>query len=377
MKELTKNPTTTQLIHLIQQQNQLIQQQNALFQQLIEEQKSFDEDLLLPEEKILVKDLFHDEIRDGFVVTAQRKRLWNIQLNLVAEVARICEKHNIRWFAYGGTLLGAVRHKGFVPWDDDVDIVMFRPDYERFKKVVKTEIKEQYFVDAWYDYKLEDEEPDILQDKNCLQVVKHDQRRDHPKWWPFWPMIKIRDSRTTMIQWASRPHVHQGIWIDIFPLDPVPPFSDKQQAKIFETERELFLAMVNPEAARQKLAENMDLIITRDEFEKFLDSRHAQKAAFIDSFALENFSSSAEFFAQTRKYCLAKSPFNFQSKSYEKVIYLPFETMEIPAPDDYKDCLKRQYGVNWRKPVFYKSHTKIYSANISYKDYFEQVRFTK
>ena len=70
------------------------------------------------ERKIFIENIEHDEMRDGFLVTSNRKKLWNVQIGLINEVARICKKHDIRWFAIGGTLLGAARHKGFIPWDD-------------------------------------------------------------------------------------------------------------------------------------------------------------------------------------------------------------------------------------------------------------------
>lgn len=83
---------------------------------------------------------FEDEVRDGFFVPETMKRFWAGHLTVLAEIDRICEKHGIRWWAAFGTLLGTVRHKGFIPWDDDIDIVMFRPDLDRFLEVAKEEL---------------------------------------------------------------------------------------------------------------------------------------------------------------------------------------------------------------------------------------------
>lgn len=68
-------------------------------------------------------------------------------LDLMMFFHNVCEKYNIPYFLYGGTLLGAVRHKGFIPWDDDVDIVMYRKDYNRFFKVVKKELGQKYMIE--------------------------------------------------------------------------------------------------------------------------------------------------------------------------------------------------------------------------------------
>ena len=74
------------------------------------------------------REYFIDEVRDGFYVNGLMKRCWAAQLEALNDIAGVCEKYQIRWYADFGTLLGAVRHGGFVPWDDDIDICMFRED---------------------------------------------------------------------------------------------------------------------------------------------------------------------------------------------------------------------------------------------------------
>ena len=89
----------------------------------------------------LPKGFLEGEIREGFYVESMMKRVWAAQIEVLHDVDYICKKHNIQYFADWGTLLGAVRHKGFVPWDDDMDITMKRPDYIKFCEIAPHEMK--------------------------------------------------------------------------------------------------------------------------------------------------------------------------------------------------------------------------------------------
>ena len=89
---------------------------------------------------------FEGEERDGFYIRPMVKRAWAAQLEVLDVISDICDAHGIRWFADSGTLLGAVRHHGFIPWDDDVDIVMLRADFERFRVYARTELPEGWFL---------------------------------------------------------------------------------------------------------------------------------------------------------------------------------------------------------------------------------------
>ena len=92
---------------------------------------------------------FEDEIRDGFYVPTVIKQAWAAELDVLAEIDRICEKYGITYFADWGTFLGAVRHGGFIPWDDDLDICMKREDYRRFREVADRELPQHFRI---HDY---------------------------------------------------------------------------------------------------------------------------------------------------------------------------------------------------------------------------------
>lgn len=121
-------------------------------------------------------------------------RLQECQLSLAMQVRQICEKHNIPYFLIAGTLLGAVRHGGFIPWDDDLDIGMLRQNYDRFIALVQSELGDAYFV----------------------QTYTTDQ------YMPF-PYAKLRINGTVLREKSSQTcKWNNGIFIDIFPLDGVP-----------------------------------------------------------------------------------------------------------------------------------------------------------
>ncbi len=91
-------------------------------------------------------EFFEDEVREGFLITTMVKRYWAAQLKMLSLIEKICSKYDIKWFADCGTLLGAVRHEGFIPWDDDLDICMLRSEWERFFEVAKKELPKDFVV---------------------------------------------------------------------------------------------------------------------------------------------------------------------------------------------------------------------------------------
>ncbi len=135
------------------------------------------------------------------------RKIQLIELEMLKELARICKKYNLKFYLCGGTLLGGVRHEGFIPWDDDLDVYLPREDYDRFAKIVDSELDSRMFYQDWFK----------------------------EKGYPY-NFAKIRMNGTKFVQnELIQCNMHHGIFIDIFPLDNVP--DDK-------TEREKHLKKV-------------------------------------------------------------------------------------------------------------------------------------
>ena len=360
--------TTNDRIDEIIRQNALLEEQNAL----LREQNKILQHTTPPasaEREIFVEDIDRDEMRSGFLVTSDRKRLWNVQIGLINEFARICNKHNLRWFASHGTLLGAVRHGGFVPWDDDVDLIMFRPDYEKFKSVVEEELKNHPHYKAWYwyDYRLETDEPSELTDLS-LPLISKEQADMYPTWAPLHPLIRILDDRTTFIMHDTRKDVFYNAWIDILCLDPAPPFFDNTKAeKNFLVERDLLFATVLPEEVRATLKDNGKFFLPRKTLENFLALPYKLRAINFELFSLENFSHT-EYVGKIRFQTINPSGQRHRVENFDDTVYLPFEKIELPAPVGYDNVLKDIYG-DWHKQIITHTHSNEWSADVPFEEY--------
>lgn len=320
--------------------------------------------------EVFINDLNRDEMRTGFLVTSHRKKLWNVQINLMMEFARVCARHNLRWFAIGGTLLGAARHKGFIPWDFDIDVIMFRPDYDKFQQVAAEEIRSPYFLDVWYNYRLESEGASLSDAEGSFQFITLEQEQAYSsRWLTQWPSIRLRDSRTTMIETPERNFINQGIWIDIFPLDPLPPFANAEQANLFEMEKVLLLATAAPLQVKKAMQAGQNLLFDYDELKEFLSYPYRERGKTFDYFMNKNFFMS-ERMGDIRDYCITTGQKFYQSKDFTDVARLPFEKVEVPAPIGYESVLTDYYG-DWHKLIVYKPHYQIQSADVSYDEYFK------
>ena len=293
----------------------------------------------------------NEEVRCDHRITADMKKLWAEFLDIYDQIDQICKRHDLTVIADGGTLLGAVRHKGFIPWDDDFDLDMYIDDYLKFIEYAKDELKEPYFL------------------QTC---------ETEPGYPPF--HLKIRKSGTTCFtgwELEMSPEGHRGIFVDIFPLYNVPDDDkvyEKQVKKLkkirkiygyYQIDRAItkFGVKKTKYKAKQQLLWKLHSIFTSPEklCKQYMDTcnleKNKTKRVGITSFDPGN------------------KKLVWPSEWIEKTVYLPFEDIELPAPHKYEEILTAQFG-DWHEFVKGTSlHSSLqFSTDTDYRDYLKNLK---
>lgn len=240
------------------------------------------------------------------------ERLHKIEIEILNEIVRICEKEKLQYFLIGGTLLGAVRHKGFIPWDDDLDIAMPRESYEKFINATKIHLDSKYEVDfietnAYY-------------------------------WLPF---IKIRKKNTIYREGllGSVDNTKDGVWVDIFPLDNAKyqeSFLQKIQAKAVKKLRHI-ITLVQGYHKTTSMSGKITKVICK--------SIGVKRLFKFQEKLMKIFNSSKNSYF----YINLGSQYNYVKQTIPMSVYHPagkleFEGKLYSAPRDYGYILSRIYG---------------------------------
>lgn len=258
-----------------------------------------------------------------------KNRVWAAQLRLLAAFDEVCRRRGLTYFAGGGTLLGAVRHGGYIPWDDDIDLFMLREDYDRLL-TLESDFAAPFFLQTAYN--------DVGYSRGHAQ---------------------LRLDGTTAILAGERGHYrfHQGIFIDVFPLDFVPddPAQQAAQRRRLARWNKWLAATVrypgSPHKSPLKTALHYLLspIPYRWIFRKMEGEckryRHTSRVALLS------------FDPQSDRWVMP-------ADAFVGAVYWPFEHTRIPVPVGFDDILTTAYG-DWRTPrqdptyhgdVFYDPH---------------------
>lgn len=288
-----------------------------------------------------------EETRCDFLVTERRKRLWQMQLDMLQLVDTICNKYSIKYFAIGGTLLGAIRHNGFIPWDDDIDLAMFRSDYEHFVQVAIRDIKDPYFVQS----------PNTEDD----YALSH---------------IKIRNSNSVgATKYDFEFKYNKGVFIDIFPIDNIPDDSKLKDLllKGVQNYRKTLDVGARHFWYWQGTTKGEKNILSEEDKSHYIS---LVKERSIPSICKEFDSFCAQYNKINTEYCgvlaleLTSERFFWKRNCFSSQTIVPFEYLKIQCPVGYDEVLKTTYG---NYSVFEKTGalhgTLIFEPDISYKDY--------
>ena len=277
---------------------------------------------------------FEREEREGYIVEPMMKRCWAAQLEVLAEVDRVCKKHHIRYFADWGTLLGAVRHNGYIPWDDDLDITMFRQDLLRFQKAAKKDLPKSFCV---YDIF---ETPDY--DNEVVRVTNSSAIDSDPAF-----LEKYHD-----FPFAAG--------LDIFPLDYIPRDEDERNLQISLISivgTAITVWKSNPEEAddpeaalkeREELARKVEdaLYTTLSRDSSILNQLYRLQDALCED---------GDMVGIIYRQCYDRDRVPRKLEWFDSVIDHPFEITTVPIPVGYEEILKLYYG-DYEKRIIQYAH---------------------
>lgn len=247
----------------------------------------------------------------------KNKKLHDEEIKIANYFVEICKKNNLQYFMMGGTLLGAIRHKGFIPWDDDMDFALSRKDYERLYDILMAENNSEYIIKH---YKLNN-------------------NKDYP--------MKIESNVVQLKDTSTGNEIIRNVWIDIFPLDGMPSNRIKLNIKKIKllVLRALFklsqLSQVSLENhSRSKLEKliiklgeifKLEYFINEKKMLNYLD-KELTKDEFESSDIIVNFMGAYKFKEM------------FPKEIYMESMLFEFEDIYLNGPKNYDTVLSQMYG---------------------------------
>ena len=279
------------------------------------------------------------------------KKVWAVELDLLRVFKDICRKYGLRYFATGGTLLGAARHKGFIPWDDDIDVMMPWPDCKKLFEAAEIELRYPYFLQTH------------LTEKNG-EISNFRLRRSDTTGCTKWEYENVGDTE-----------YNKGIFIDIFPMFYVPTdpvLKAKQKEMIMETWR----AFRGYTALEGKAN---GLINVNPEYEKYIDIYKEYRKKYTIQQIKELYFEQCDMQKEPTEEVgvtafRVHDPVNVWKREwFRETVELPFEDTTITAPKHYIEWLDHRYG-NWHVPVFNGAMHEmfVYDADVPFSQMFHR-----
>ena len=267
------------------------------------------------------------------------KDVQNKILEIMVFIDKICREHQIVYYIMGGTALGAVRHGGFIPWDDDLDIFMTPDNYEKFKNVFNTINNDQFVLQEW----------SITE--NYLEYAK------------------VRMNGTTFIEevFKDRKEMHHGIYVDIMILHKCPTSSFMQKIIYYKSKFVTLVALSQrnwkPKTGLQKVALKMLKILPNNLLSNLCYKRIYKYEDLKRDYA--------------HCYWITKAKFHqgiFDKEMFMEPVDVAFEDIKLMGPTDIKKYLKLRYGNYMKLPPEEQRksaiHAEIYDTGVSFDSYF-------
>ncbi len=277
-------------------------------------------------------DFWMEEQRNDFWIPEPMKKTWAVQMTLLNDILAIADKHAIQLWVDYGTLLGAVRHHGYVPWDDDIDICIMRKDYEPFAKMLSSELPDWCTVCNFYF------------DKNYNQPKTFVSSRQHID-----IGIDPREAEVTRHYYGC-PY---ATGIDLSPLDYIP--SDNDGRDLITS---LYSIIYNAALGGKELSESGELDEYLTAIEDSLNIKINRNDALqqtlwklSDAVASMTTSQETDEVACYAEYIMCNDTHRRPVSAYSETIWMDFEFMKVPVPAGYDAVLVSEYGPNYMSPV--------------------------
>lgn len=293
-------------------------------------------------------------MNEAYVVSEATKKLWKVELDLLQKFTQICSKYGLKWYAIGGTLLGAARHQGFIPWDDDIDIGMPYEDYRVFLELAKRECVYPYYLHCH------------LTDPANGGIMNARLRRSDTTGVTQWEYDNIGSS-------MKIPY-NMGIWIDIFPLCNIPETleeKENQKTSIMEMWKAVrgYNALESQKNGRKSgKTEYNQYINDYEVLSKYLTIGEI-KSLYVDRCGMIKRETTMIGVTSYRTFA---PRFMWKAEWFRETCELPFEDTKIICPKYYDEVLTTTYN-DWRTPVYNAGCHEMYAFDpeIAYTDYFK------